>query len=474
LLETHICCEEETMRDRLGVITVLLVMSVFVTACTSWVREGPTPVPQTLEAAETPVVIDNDIGSEDMMSILYLLMRPELDVKAITVAGTGVAYCEDGTRHALGLLALAGAEEVPVACGREKPLQGQSAFPTSWRYDAKEFPGLTLPDGGAVSDLSAVDLLVSTIASSAQKVVLLAAGPLTNVAEALQKSPELVNNLEMIYVMGGALDVPGNVIKNDVAEWNIWVDPRAANLVLESGAPVTLVPLDATNKVPITPFFYEALKQHRTTAEANVVYELLTGSPSIYQGGMYFWDSATAAILADESLASFETRRLSVAEEGREEQGHVIEDAGGVAVRVAASIDARRFEEDFLSTLNRGGEVSIAEQVPDIVITSDGTNCAYDGPETVPVGDLTATIENQSDGRVGLAAVTLDEGRTFDDLDAWPSVNKPPWAELIGFAEGPARGRSVAVINVTKGPIYLVCLTPKSKLAVLGPVEVLG
>ncbi len=462
------------MKARLGAIAVLLVMSVFVTACTSWVPEGGTvwTVPPTPEATDTPVVIDTDMSSDDVMAVLYALMRPGIRVKAITVAGTGVAYCEDGTRHALGLLALAGAEDVPVACGRKEPLKGLSAFPTSWRYAAKEFPVLGLPDGGTVSDLSAVNLLVSTIESPPQKVVLLTLGPLTNVADAIQESPEVAENLEMIYVMGGALDVPGNVVKNGVAEWNVWVDPRAANLVLQSGPPITLVPLDATNKVPVTIFFYEALRDHHTTRAATAVYDLLIHTPAIYRGGTYFWDQAVAAMVADESLASFETRRLSVVEEGRREQGHVIEDEGGAEVRVANSIDARRFEEDFLSTLNGGREVTVAEQIPDVVVTSNGSNCAYDGPETVAVGDLTAATENQSDGRVGLAAVTLDEGKTFEDLEAWPSVNKPPWAELIGFAEGPARGHSVAVIDVTKGPIYLVCLTPGSKLAVLGPVEV--
>jgi len=456
------------------VLFPLVIASAVFAACASQVSQGPTitPVPPTSEAAGPPVVIDTDVGSDDIMAILYVLMRPELDVKAITVSGTGVAYCEDGTRHTLGLLALAGAEDVPVACGREEPLQGRSAFPTSWRYGAKEFPGLALPEGGTVSKLSAVDLLISTVESSPQKVVLLAAGPLTNVAEALQKSPELVNNLEMVYVMGGALDVPGNVIKNDVAEWNIWVDPRAANLVFESGAPVTLVPLDATNQVPTTVFFYDALKQHRTTPEATAVYELLTGSPSIYRGGTYFWDPATAAILVDESLASFATRRLSVVEEGREEQGHVIEGEGGAEVKVATSIDARRFMQDFLSTLNGGGEVIIAEPTPDAVVTSDGTSCIYEGPEVVPIGELTLMIENESDGAVVLAVVTLDEGKTFEDIDDWPSVNKPPWAELIGFAEGPAHGHSVAAIDVTEGPIYLVCLTPESKLGVAGSVEV--
>ena len=181
----------------------------------------------------------------------------------------------------------------------------------------------------------------------------------------------------------------------------------------------------------------------------------------------------TAAILTDESLAVFETRRLSVVKEGREESGHTQVTDDGSEVRVAVSAAALRFEQEFLSTLNGGADVTIARTAPDMTVTFDGNECTYDGPETVPVGQITAKIENQSQKMFGLAIVTLDEGKTFEDLDAWPSVDKPPWAELIIFAEAPERGHSIVAVDVTKGPIFLVCFTayPEAKIGVLGPVE---
>ena len=84
---------------------------------------------------------------------------------------------------------------------------------------------------------------------------LLATGPLTNVAEALGRDPSLAGRLEMVYAMGGAVSVGGNVRlpgTGGKAEWNFFVDPRAARVVLSSGVPVTLVPLDATNRAPVT------------------------------------------------------------------------------------------------------------------------------------------------------------------------------------------------------------------------------
>src|SRR5512142_1136387 len=81
---------------------------------------------------------------------------------------------------------------------------------------------------------------------------------------------------------GGAVDAPGNIassgsgIANDVAEWNMYVDPHAASIVFASGAPITLVPLDATNFVKVTPTFYDRLTRNHSTPEASFVYDLYT------------------------------------------------------------------------------------------------------------------------------------------------------------------------------------------------------
>ncbi|OQY44390.1 MAG: hypothetical protein B6242_12910, partial [Anaerolineaceae bacterium 4572_78] len=76
----------------------------------------------TDESVSKPVIIDTDMGTDDWLAMLYLLQRPELSVKAITVTGTGLAHCEPGTQNALGLVALAEQSDIPVTCGRETPL----------------------------------------------------------------------------------------------------------------------------------------------------------------------------------------------------------------------------------------------------------------------------------------------------------------------------------------------------------------
>jgi len=301
------------------------------------------------------------MAADDMMAILYLLQRPYVDVKGITVIGTGETHCAPGIEHALGLVALAGLRDIPVACGREMPLRGSHAFPGNWRARVDGLYGQTLPKGrNPAQNVKAVDLLTSLVSLSPQKVILIALGPLTNVAEMLQATPSLVNNIEMIYVMGGALHVPGNVgssgvgISNKVAEWNIYIDPHAANVVFNSGASVTLVPLDATNYVPFTTTFYERINSDHKSQATSFVFQLLTEIRGSFEwGAYYFWDPLAAAISTDQSLATFQTETPTVVEKEGSESGRIIKSADDRrAVRVAVSADASRFEQTFLQTLN--------------------------------------------------------------------------------------------------------------------------
>ena len=324
------------------------------------IQPTPHPSPTPFIGAPHPLIIDTDMAADDWMAILYLLNRPDVSVKAITVTGTGEAHCEPGVKHALSLAALAGQPDIPVSCGRETPLQGNHAFPSDWRTEVDALSGLTLPDSSASpSPQPAVELLTATIQSSPDKVTILTLGPLTNPAEALQASPQIKDKIEMIYSMGGAVDVSGNVgnsgvgINNPFAEWNIFVDPHAASLVFKSGAPITLVPLDTTNHVPVTKDFFERLKDNRTTPEAAFVFDLLTHYYDFIQsGGYYFWDPLAAAILTDNSLAIFETRALIVIEEEGNESGRTQVSENGAPIRVAVNADGKLFERLFLDTLN--------------------------------------------------------------------------------------------------------------------------
>jgi inosine-uridine nucleoside N-ribohydrolase len=307
--------------------------------------------------APKAIIIDTDMGSDDWMAILYLLRRSDISVKAITIAATGEAHCAAGAHNALALIALSGQHGIPVACGSETPLQGNHAFPADWRKSADALLNMKLLESPALE--SATELLTSILQGSTQKMTLLALGPLTNLAQAFKATPALADHLDMIYIMGGAIDVPGNIaisgvgISNSVAEWNIYVDPSAANIVLNAGVPITFVPLDATNHVPLTDSFYQSLKGAHTTPEATFIFEQLTKSYDFIQsGGYFFWDPLAAAILTDGTLGTFQSKTVMVTESEGADSGQLKAVDSGIKVCVAVNADKERFEQEFLTTLN--------------------------------------------------------------------------------------------------------------------------
>jgi inosine-uridine nucleoside N-ribohydrolase len=320
---------------------------------------GQPSAPEITLHTPMPVILDGDMAHEDMFATLFLLRHPNVDVKAIAVAGTGEAHCGPDVENALGLVRLAGGADIPVACGRETPLAGDHAFPDEWRASADDLYGLELPTGGEPSSLSAPDLIAEILTNPGNQVTVVAVGPLTNIAEALQAHPEIIEQIAAIHVMGGAVEVEGNVgnsgvgIDNEHAEWNIYVDPVAANVVFESGVPVTLVPLDATHDVPVTRRFYGSLGEQSGSPAARFVHEMLGANLDfVDSGGFQFWDSLTAAILTDESLAEFKDYDLQVVEQEDSESGYTKPTDGGAPVRVAVGADRKAFESVLVTILN--------------------------------------------------------------------------------------------------------------------------
>jgi inosine-uridine nucleoside N-ribohydrolase len=213
------------------IVTVTVLGALTAAGCTIG-EGGPTASPSnaspTAFGATRSVVIDTDMAADDWMAILFLLGRPEVTVKAITVTGAGEAHCEPGVRNARALVALAGSPDVPVACGRETPLAGSHTFPDAWRDRVDDLLGVELPDGPDQADPgSAVELLAATLSTATDETTLLALGPLTDIAQLLEESPTVASKIDALYIMGGAVDVEGSVgnsgvqIDNPFAEWNI-------------------------------------------------------------------------------------------------------------------------------------------------------------------------------------------------------------------------------------------------------------
>jgi pyrimidine-specific ribonucleoside hydrolase len=416
-------------------------LTLIVTACAAGgSADPPDPVtsvaPTTMEttttlaSAGTPVIMDTDVAAEGIMSIIYLVGQDEIDIQAVTVSGTGLVHCEEGVQQVLGVLEMMGADDIPVACGPESPLEGHNAFPTSWRVVADHGYGLDLSHGRSAADEHATDLIARVIRSSPVPVIVYADGPQTNLAQALRDHPDIADNIEMAYVMGGAIDVPGNAIRNPDAEWNIWVDPVAASEVLGSGIPITLVPLDATNQVPLHIFHREALRRHQENPGAEAVLTMLDNSDQLETGGLFFWDQLTAAILVDDSYATIEDRSINVIlDEDRSVAGVTEESPNGSSMQVTVGIDRERFESDFLSAI-AGVDVGPIVAEPDWSVTFDGESWTTDLSDSLLPDQYVVNLVNTSNQEALIAVGWLTGEATVADMDAWESISQPPWYEL--------------------------------------------
>lgn len=204
-----------------------------------------------------PVVIDCDPGVDDAVALLLAFASPDLlDVKAVTTVA-GNVDADRTLANALRIRALAGRSGVPVHRGCERPLIGTGRT-AAHIHGEDGLGGLGLPPArdGPVPAHS-VEALIRAIENAPGEITICALGPLTNLALALAQRRDLVPDIREIVLMGGAVG-PGNVTPR--AEFNIHVDPCAARIVFEAGAPVVMVGLDVTHKVRATPDRLAALR----------------------------------------------------------------------------------------------------------------------------------------------------------------------------------------------------------------------
>lgn len=416
----------------------------------------PTTTTTEPEPTGRPVVVDTDMGIEGMMSLLYLVGQDELDVLAIGVSGTGLVHCEEGVAQALALLDLIDAPDIPVACGPESPIEGINAFPASWRAAADSGYGLEFSSSRSAADVDAPGMIASTIAGSAEPVTIYADGPQTDLAAALRLDPSIGENIERAYIMGGAIEVSGNSNRNPRAEWNIWVDPVAAHEVLSAGIPITLVPLDATNQVPLNIFHLEALEAHGTSPAAGAVVTMLGGNDQLATGGLFFWDQLVAALLVDPTYATSAPQNLEVVlGDDRSVAGTTIASDTGSSITVVESVDRERFESEFLSAL-AGEDVGPIDASPDWSVTYDGATWSSDVAESLEAGDYVVGLTNTSEGDAGVAIGWLIDDATVEDMNAWEGISQPPFYELESFVFVAPGGDSITVVSLSGSHEYLL------------------
>ena len=206
------------------------------------------------------IIIDTDPGQDDAVAILLAFASPELEVLGITAVAGNVplAYTEKNARV---ICELAGRTDVPVFAGCAEPL-GRKLVTAEHVHGKTGLDGIELPEPTmALQDTHAVDFIIETLRShDAGTVTLCPLGPLTNIAAAFQKAPDIVGKAHQIVLMGGAYFEVGNI--TPAAEFNIYVDPEAADIVFKSGIDIVVASLDITHKALTSRAWVETIRKN--------------------------------------------------------------------------------------------------------------------------------------------------------------------------------------------------------------------
>ena len=197
------------------------------------------------------IIIDTDPGQDDAVAILLALASPdEIELLGLTCVAGNVPL-DLTARNARMVCELAGRTDIPVFAGCDRPL-GRELVTAEHVHGKTGLDGPDLPEPAMpLADTHAVDFLVDTLrVEPAGTVTLVPIGPLTNIAAAFKAAPDIVEKVHEIVLMGGAYFEVGNI--TPAAEFNIHVDPQAADIVFRAGAPITVMPLDVTHKALVT------------------------------------------------------------------------------------------------------------------------------------------------------------------------------------------------------------------------------
>jgi inosine-uridine nucleoside N-ribohydrolase len=307
-----------------------------------------------------PTILDCDPGHDDMVAILLAAAHPRIDLLAITtVAGNGTL--ERTTHNARAVCGLAGIRGVPVAAGAAGPLVG-SLRTAPHVHGESALEGAEL--GGAEVPLAgehAVELMARLLREAPEPVTLVPTGPLTNVALLLRTHPELAERVREIVLMGGSTDV-GNI--EPLAEFNVHVDPEAADAVFSSGLPVTMCGLNVTHQALATDAVLERLSELGTPLAETVVrllgffrdrYRDIWGLPA-----PPVHDPVAVARVIDPELVRCEEAHVAVELHGTHTRGATVCDRFGVTgrapnARVAMELDAAGFWDLVVSAVERLG-----------------------------------------------------------------------------------------------------------------------
>ncbi len=312
------------------------------------------------------MILDVDTGIDDAMAILYALARPDISLEALTTT-FGNTDVDTATANTLRILELVGRSDVPVARGPGRSLLKAFVKGAEHVHGRNGLGDVVLPEpkGKAVAE-HASDLMIRLARENPGEITLCPVGPITNVAIALAKAPDVAPLFKEIVVMGSTIFHPGiHGIATPIADANFWNDPEAAQIVLRSGAKITLVGMDVTMKVLLTRAMREEITASGEVGATMMqiadfyvrAYESMY--PEIDGCGLH--DPLAVAIAEDKTLATTERMCVDIELSGALTRGATIADRRRkvaperLNADVSVEVDRERFSRLFVETQRGSG-----------------------------------------------------------------------------------------------------------------------
>ncbi len=466
-------------RDRRGGAAPSLFLAVLLAAAggacgTAADTSQPPLVTGDPPTSRLPIIVDTDVDVSDLGALAVLLRDPSVDVRAVTIAptGTGVTNCASGRLIVQYVLEEFGAGSIPFACGRADPGPDALRFPDEWRLNADGGWGMVMPPQPNVGlPEDAATLLARMVNESPSSPTVVALGPWTNLEDAVIADPTVADRIAAIHAMGGAIDVPGNVIVGDVTaddglEWNFAADPSAVGAMFAAETPISLVPLDATDDVPIPIDLAERLADDLPAAGADLVTELLARVPTRLTGeGQQLWDELAALTVSEPDLVTWEDALLLADHAGR-----LTREEAGRPVRFATAADREAVESALIDALAVGPDRTTPFKLAgQLAVRWDGATCSFEMQDGVTPGVAALSFDNGTGDPAAVQIVGVREPRTWQDLLAFlPTVDPasetavlPDWViDAGGLSDEPGSGGTMAgSVSLEPGTYGPVCMT---------------
>lgn len=303
---------------------------------------------------KTKIIIDTDAGHDDAMAIMLAVKSNKFDVLAITTI-CGNSIIENTTRNAHTILEMIGKPDIPIFSGAKKPLK--KPLVTATVHGDSGLDGAPLSNTVKLTN-NAVDKIIELVKKHPKKITLICIAPLTNIALAIQKDPQTMKQVKEIIIMGGAIEVPGNMTA--VAEFNMFVDPDAAKIVFEFPVKKTLIPLDVCNTVQLTLDDFGKIKD---TELRKIILQMMKPfiqnlAKDLKAKGAIMYDPLTIFHLLNPQISQTKTCHIGVGQD-QITRGMTVVDKreGGEKVKpntkVVRSISVRDFKNTFIEILGK-------------------------------------------------------------------------------------------------------------------------